>query len=64
MPFREANPLPAPERTIPVPRPPETRRAFTLIELLVVIAIIAVLIALLAAGGPGRTRGRPPDRDA
>src|SRR5271166_4312962 len=37
----------APERTIPVPRPPETRRAFTLIELLVVIAIIAVLIALL-----------------
>ena len=29
------------------------RRAFTLIELLVVIAIIAVLIALLLAGGPG-----------
>ncbi len=35
------------------------RRGFTLIELLVVIAIIAVLIALLAAGGPVRPRGRP-----
>ena len=37
-----------------------SRRAFTLIELLVVIAIIAVLIALLLAGGTGRTRGGPP----
>ena len=34
---------------------------FTLIELLVVIAIIAVLIALLLAGRPGRSRGGPPD---
>ena len=35
------------------------RRGFTLIELLVVIAIIAVLIALLLAGG-AVGRGRPP----
>ena len=34
-------------------------RGFTLIELLVVIAIIAVLIALLLAGGTGSPRGRP-----
>ena len=32
------------------------RKGFTLIELLVVIAIIAVLIALLLARGPVRSR--------
>src|SRR5262245_47506604 len=45
--FPRGRSVQAPERTFPVPRPPNSRRAFTLIELLVVIAIIAVLIALL-----------------
>ncbi len=35
---------------------------FTLVELLVVIAIIGVLIALLVAGGPIRSRSRSPHR--
>ena len=36
----------------------KTKHGFTLVELLVVIAIIGILIALAAAGRPGRTRGR------
>ncbi len=47
IPFRDADAAKPSERSLPVPRPSQIRRAFTLIELLVVIAIIAVLIALL-----------------
>ena len=42
--------------------PTAWRPGFTLIELLVVIAIIAILIALLAARGPGRPRAGAADR--
>ncbi len=37
------------------------RAAFTLVELLVVIAIIGILIGLLSASSPGRSRSRPQD---
>ena len=59
--FPRGRSVPAPERTFPVPRPPDSRRAFTLIELLGRHRDHRGADRAAVAGGAGRPRGRPPD---